>query len=226
MENVVKFLKDSIRYLFLSRFRIALVRDLIYLDRERNLKILKNDYIRLSTLELISYEIYFHNVPGNVAEVGVYKGDFAKVISYCFPDRKLYLFDTFEGFPKSHTEIDRGRGFSTATQDFSNVDIEEVLKKLYNKENVIIKKGIFPETAKDVDDTFCFVSLDVDLYKPTLDGLEFFYPRLVRGGYIMIHDFQNSGYKGVREAVIEFCRKNNVPFVPLTDVCGSVIIAK
>lgn len=42
----------------------------------------------------------------------------------------------------------------------------------------------------------------------------------------MIHDFQNSGYKGVREAVIEFCRKNNVPFVPLTDVCGSVIIAK
>ena len=63
------------------------------------------DYVRISLLELVSYEIRDRKILGSVAEVGVYKGDFAKYINYFFPDRKLYLFDTFEGFPDEHKKM-------------------------------------------------------------------------------------------------------------------------
>jgi O-methyltransferase len=88
------------------------------------------------------------------------------------------------------------------------------------------KKGIFPETAKDVNDKFCFVSLDVDLYEPTKEGLKFFYPLLSPGGVIMVHDFNNLNYKGVREAVLEFCREKGISYVPIPDIGGTVIIIK
>ena len=51
-------------------------------------------------------------------------------------------------------------------------------------DNCIVKQGFFPETATDVEDTFCFVSIDTDLYEPIYQGLKFFYPKLEKGGYI------------------------------------------
>jgi O-methyltransferase len=70
------------------------------------------------------------------------------------------------------------------------------------------------------------VSLDADLYDPIYAGLSFFYPRLVKGGYILIHDFNNDNYKGARRAVEQFCSEQNVNFVPLPDSGGSAIISK
>jgi O-methyltransferase len=90
----------------------------------------------------------------------------------------------------------------------------------------IFKKGYFPETAYDVNDTFSFVSIDADLYEPILSGLIFFYPRLENGGYIFVHDFNNTEYKGTRVAVLEFCTKNNIGFTPIPDIGGSIIITK
>src|SRR6188508_837716 len=54
------------------------------------------DFVRYTTLELCCNEIKSNGVKGNVAELGVYKGEFAKRINQLFPDKKLYLFDTFE----------------------------------------------------------------------------------------------------------------------------------
>jgi hypothetical protein len=59
------------------------------------------DYVRYSSLELVAREIYENKISGNVAELGVYQGGFAQYINQIFPDRKLYLFDTFEGFNES-----------------------------------------------------------------------------------------------------------------------------
>lgn len=58
----------------------------------------ESDYVRLSTLELFAREVEAEKISGNCAEVGVYKGDFAKYINKYMPNKKLYLFDTFEGF--------------------------------------------------------------------------------------------------------------------------------
>ena len=96
-----------------------------------------------------------------------------------------------------------------------------------NKEKCIIKKGFFPETFDlDLNERFAFVSLDMDLYQPILDGLRVFYLKLSKGGFIMVHDYNNFFYPRCKEAVDLFCRENNVIPIPLTDFYGSVLIVK
>ena len=87
-------------------------------------------------------------------------------------------------------------------------------------------KGYFPESARDIDDRFVFVSLDTDLFDPIYSGLSFFYPKLVSGGYIFVHDFNSDAYKGVRRAVEQFCSEHHINYLPLPDLGGSVIILK
>ncbi len=182
---------------------------------------------RAAVLELSSREIYRYGIEGSTAELGVYRGDFAELINRYFPDRKLYLFDTFEGFDKKDVDVEIAGNFSEATEtSFSITSEEVVLGKMEHKENCIIRKGWFPDTAEGVEDKFCFVSIDADLYQPILAGLEFFYPRLVHGGVIIIHDFNNKEYQGARQAVKEFCDKNNTGYVCLPDTCGSAVIVK
>jgi O-methyltransferase len=87
-------------------------------------------------------------------------------------------------------------------------------------------KGFFPESATGLDDQFVFVSLDTDLFEPIYNGLNFFYPKLVSGGYIFVHDFNSGVYKGVRQAVEQFCNEQKITYLPLPDMGGSVIIVK
>ena len=206
---------------------IVLDQKMIGLSRKRRINIPPvTNYIRISTLELVAQEIYENNVAGSVAELGVYKGQFAKYINKLFSDRTFYLFDTFEGFDDKDVKIEVNQKFSTGNQDFSDTSVENVLNKMDHREKCVVKKGWFPESLGGLEDSFCFVSLDADLYKPIYDGLEYFYPRLSKGGYIFIHDYNNSGYEGAKTAVREFCRKNNIGYVPMSDSWGSVIIAK
>lgn len=163
------------------------------------------------------------NIKGNIAELGVYKGTFSAFLSRQMPDRKIYLFDTFEGFSEKDLQKNDMKGDRTVFKDTS---VSKVLSVMPHKENVIIKKGWFPQSAFDVDDKFCFVSLDADLYEPILAGLEFFYPKLEKGGYIFVHDFQSINYQGCRTTVLEFCEKYNVGFVPILDRCASAVITK
>lgn len=193
----------------------------------RKLAHVEKDYVRHSTLELLSKVIEKKGICGNVAELGVYKGDFAKYINALFPKRTLYLFDTFEGFDKKDIDFDNAYGFSKNINDqFKDTSVNDVLSKMPYPKNCIVKKGYFPETAVDVEDTFCFVSIDTDLYTPIYEGLRYFYPRLSNGGYILIHDYFNSHYRGVSEAVEQFCETNGIWFVPVSDEYGSVIITK
>lgn len=189
----------------------------------------KNDIVildsRIAQLHLCADRINEKNVKGNCAEVGVYKGGFAKYINQFFPNRKLYLFDTFEGFGEQEliTEEKEMQGLENR---FTDTSVEMVLNEMPNAKDVIIRKGYFPETCKDLEDTFAFVSLDSDLYQPIKDGLEYFYPRLNDGGYIFIHDYDTHVYPGVKRAVEEYCESNKIQIVPIMDRCLSVIIAK
>lgn len=196
--------------------------------RKRNLDLSYKgwDFNRFSSLELIADEIYEKNVIGNVAELWVYKWEFACKINEIFPDRKLYLFDTFQWFDKRDTSIEQTHSFSTGKQDFSHTSVEWVLAKMPNRDNIEIRQWYFPESLNWLQDTFCFVSLDPDLYKPILDGLEYFYPRLSHGGYIFVHDYNNSLYKWAKQAVREFCEKNNINYFPLSDNWGTAVITK
>ena len=211
---------------FFNRVHVNLSFSLNYLGRKRQIDKNYLDYIRLSTLELVAEEINTKNIQGAVAELGVYKGKFARYINQYFSDRKLYLFDTFKGFSDSDVKKEVEEKFSSGSQDFSNTSIQEVLSIMPFPEQCVIKEGFFPGTAEGLEEQFVFVSIDADLYEPIYCGLQYFYPRLQKGGSIFVHDYNNDQYKGAKEAVREFCSKNNIPFLPLPDSGGSVVILK
>lgn len=211
---------------FLASKQYHLIRSLVYLYRPKRLPLKRLDYIRISCLELAAQEIYAKNIPGSVAELGVYQGDFAQDINAVFPDKSFYLFDTFTGFDRRDVAPEVNRRFSRANQDFSNTSVAAVLAKMPYPAQCIVKQGFFPETAADIQEKFCFVSIDTDLYEPIFAGLNYFYPRLCPGGYIFVHDFNNQEYPGAAEAVRAFCREFNCSYVPVADIGGTAIISK
>lgn len=140
------------------------------------------------------------NVNSDIAEVGVFKGGSAKVICEVKGKRMLHLFDTFEGMPAVKKGIDVVKSGS-----FSSTDLENVKAYLAKYENVLFYKGLFPASAKDLRGlTFSFVNLDVDIYSSTLACLEFFYPRMEKGGIVLSHDYRNRKTPGVKKAFDEF----------------------
>lgn len=226
---MIKILARGANFLFgkfLRNSHVSINSSLEYLKRGRAIDRNYFDYIRLATIELISSEINKRDLKGNVAELGVYKGKFARYINGYFPERSLYLFDTFEGFDNRDIATENRQRFSTGAQNFSDTSVDAVLNRMPFPKKCVPMKGFFPESAKGIEDAFVFVSLDADLYEPLYNGLHFFYPRLVKGGYIFVHDFNNDHYQGARKAVEQFCEEQNIPFVPIPDSGGSAIIAK
>lgn len=181
--------------------------------------------IRLSTLRLLADEINEKKVQGSIAELGVYKGYLARELNILFKERKLYLFDTFEGFDERDIEYEKVLEKSKIlNSNFSDTSIEHVKKTLLYPENVFFCKGYFPETAANIDEKFALVSLDPDLYLPTLNGLRYFYPRLTKDGYILIHDYNSTRFPNVKNAVNDFSREADIKIVPLCDLHGSAVI--
>lgn len=228
---------SEIRYQLLKHFDMSQVVDVfsfsMYFDRQVFNEEFHDNKCRgalsprVKALEATAREIYYNEVGGAVAECGVYQGGFANYISRLFPERKLYLFDTFSGF--DNRDIDEME--EKMSKDFrkrgnlSDTNVELVLSNIAYRSNAIVKKGYFPETAIGLEDeTFAFVSLDTDLYKPIKAGLEFFYPRLNRGGVIFVDDLGYPELPGVRKAVIEFCKKEKVGYVRIPDGTSSTAV--
>ena len=110
---------------------------------------------------------------------GVYKGGSAKLIaSQKSGKKKLYLFDTFKGLPKTDPACDcykKGR--------FADTSKRAVGQLFLKSENVEITEGLFPACAKPHHKSgeYAFVYLDVDIYKSNHEALSFFYPRMAKG---------------------------------------------
>lgn len=189
--------------------------------------IIERDFVREQTLALISNEIKRKGLSGSLAEVGVYKGDFSKKMNFLFPDKRLYLFDTFEGFLASDISQDYDESFfAQAVLSFRDTNSDYVLSQMSAPNSCVIKKGLFPDTYDLQNEEFCLVSLDADLYGPIKSGLEIFYPLLVKGGYILVHDYNSGAFSGVNQAVQEYCDSRDISYVPIPDMCGTIIIAK
>lgn len=229
--------------------------------------------VRLSALRLHAREIEARRIPGDVAELGVYQGAFAAEINRLFPERRLWLFDTFEGFHARDLAIEAERtGVKAQRRSFSDTTIELVRSRLPHPELARFVKGYFPESldfevvsgsdaeqggrdekiqrapqtsGKNVmqasenvtaacesqceescEPSFALVSLDPDLYEPTLEGLRYFYPRLAPGGRILIHDYTSCQFEGVKMAVDEYCRAEGLFVVPLMDLHGTAVLVK
>ncbi len=217
---LTSFLPGAIGELRLNKDKICQDDICVLYDRT---DMIQNHNMRLIHLMDIADIIYRNGVGGSVAEAGVYKGNFAKYINVLFPDRKLYLFDSFEGFRNDDvSERDKKDQYDGWIETLKDTSVEMVLGKMSYRDNVIVKKGYIPQTFDSIEDTFAFVNLDVDLYIPILEGLRWFYPRMEKGGYIFVHDYFL--WEGVEKAVREFCDESGVGFIPLADHCSVAIV--
>lgn len=182
----------------------------------------ENDYHRYVAISLAIKRIQAENIAGSIAEVGVYQGRTSKIIRRLAPEKPYYLFDTFEGFPQQDLETDK------PDNRFDGTSVDLVMKNIGTSKNIIIKQGYVPDTFEGMDDEqYSFVLLDLDLYNPTLASLEYFYPRMAVGGYIMIHDYNSpeSDWACMR-SVDKFMADKPEQIIEVADICGSAMFRK
>jgi len=182
-----------------------------------------NEIEKETELLMGKYEAYIlfmlskktQKIEGDLAEVGVYRGGSAKLLCKTKGEKSLYLFDTFEGLPEVvSVDIESSKGEY-------NANFEEVKNYLKKYKNVYIYRGLFPGTSKPIKNkVFSFVHLDVDIYRSTLDGLKFFYPRMNKGGIILSHDISAPG---VKKAFDEFFKDKPEYVIELSRAQGFIV---
>jgi O-methyltransferase len=139
-----------------------------------------------------------------------------------FKDRPFYLFDTFCGFDSRDTDNENSSIAQNWLHDYGHLfdggNEQIALARCPFPENVLIRKGYIPETFTGLEnEKFAFVSLDMDLYLPTLNALRFFVPRLTHGGVIQVHDYFHPDLPGVKQAVDELSQEYSFLRIPTGD---------
>jgi hypothetical protein len=161
-----------------------------------------------------------HRIPGDIVECGVWKGGSimaaARTLLRLEETRQLWLFDTFTGMS------------APTAEDVSvcNVNAEEDYKANYLRVGVdevrshVLSTGYPPEQIRfvegKVEDTIpaqapaqiALLRLDTDWYESTRHELVHLFPRLVRGGVLIIDDYGH--WQGARKASDEYFAANNV----------------
>ena len=184
------------------------------------------DRVRFYNLWFQTEYIKKMSVEGSFAELGVHKGVTAKIIHFMNVDRKLYLFDTFMGFDSRDLAAEVQREDKFSSTNFADTEIDQVRAYIGGNDNLIFKKGYFPETTIGLEkERFALVHLDADLYKPTLEALKFFYPKMNPGGVIIVHDY-NHNWDGIPKAVNSFIKNIPESIVEVMDWQGSVMIIR
>jgi O-methyltransferase len=148
-------------------------------------------------------------IPGDIAEVGVYKGGTAKLLAQTLPEKQIHLFDTFQGMPPADATIDLHR-----QGDFADTSLPAVQSHLSDCSNVRFYQGLFPSTAGPIARLkFSLVHVDADIYDSVKACCQFFYERLERNGVMVFDDYGFPTCPGARKAVDEFFSdKPDVPF--------------
>lgn len=159
-------------------------------------------------------------VPGDMAELGCYRGGSALVLADLNPNKPLHLFDTFTGLP--FTEMPR---YNPTNHDLSEGRFacqESEVRALLGDRNVLFHPGIFPQSALGLESLqFSFVHVDCDIYLSAKAAIDWFWPRLNRGG-IMFFDDYSCDFTGVTDAVHEFFSRDLI--IPQTERSNGIKI--
>jgi O-methyltransferase len=153
------------------------------------------------------------HLDGDFAECGAYKGASAFLMCRALrgTGQLVHLFDSFQGLPKpDHRD---GEYWVEGALPASE---EELHRALSGFGNYAVYPGWIPARFVDVaDKRFSFVHIDVDLYRPTLDSLVFFYKRMITGGILLMDDYGFKTCPGAKQAADEFFSKQAESIVML-----------
>jgi O-methyltransferase len=186
-----------------------------------------------------TYQATLHaitHVPGDVVECGVWRGGASILMGEAMVaaggvDRRLYLYDTFEGMTRptdkdSRVTQNNSRGDFEKTArrfakrlrrthvDWTYAPIEDVKNNLkigkFPQENIVIVKGPVQETIPTtVPDQISVLRLDTDWYESTMHEMEHLFPLLSPGGILIIDDY--GWWAGARDAVDEYLHQHEIP---------------
>lgn len=156
---------------------------------------------------LINFAELVRDMEGDVAEVGVYMGGSACLLTAMLPDDNIYLFDTFEGLPQTN-EFDNYH----RKGDFGDTSFEGVCALFGDSPNVSVYKGCFPQENSQIiaDNKFKLVHLDVDTYQSHKECLEFFHDKMMPKGIIVFDDYSTPSCLGAKKAIDEYAQKYNL----------------
>ncbi len=191
--------------------------------------------LRFYNLQNCLEHINKYDVQGDYVECGVWKGQSAYIISSHLKKRKnnslLHLFDSFDGGLSDKTEKDKNLAENLTSERIleeklafssTKAELEENLSKF---DFLKIYEGWIPDRFHEVKDkSFCFIHIDVDLYEPTLESLNFFYSRLNQKGIIVCDDYNFCQFPGAKKAFDEFFSKNNPSFFYEVPLGGALVI--
>ena len=197
-----------------------------FLERFESCKNLSSKKVEFFlTLENILDYLVSNKIDGEIVECGVFKGANCRFIcdylkTNGLEDKKIYLYDTFEGMPRASSEdininskknynefLDNNSKSSSLKNFYRYENINNVEKNLlstnYDKNKIFFIKGLVEETIpKKIPEKICLLILDTDYYKSTKHELNHLYPLLIKGGIIIIDDYGT--WSGVKKAVDEY----------------------
>lgn len=184
------------------------------------------DAPRFMALMLNLRQLQEEGIEGDFAELGVWKGNSAAILAdyAARSGRQLFLFDTFCGFDRRDiVGVDQGHRC-----EFEDTSIDFVRQTVGHPEITTYLPGFFPDSVTDdvCRRTFALAHIDCDLYEPMKAALKFFYPRMPRGGMLILHDYSSGSWLGATQAINEFYKATG-EFISLwPDKSGTAVIRK
>lgn len=164
-----------------------------------------------------------NNVEGCFVECGIWKGGAVMTMiktlqNLGINNKEFYLYDTFEGM-SNPTEFDLTYLKKSATKAldslvrFTKISLDEartnILKTGYDKSKIHFFKGKVEDTLpKNSPDKIALLRLDTDFYESTKAELEYLFPKLSKGGIVIIDDY--AFWLGSRKATDEYLEKNKI----------------
>jgi hypothetical protein len=164
-----------------------------------------------------------HWLGGEIAECGTYNGSTAYFMALASQqsdrNRQIHLFDSFQGLSRPGAED----GSYWKAGDLACPE-QTAQRNLAEFHNIHIHRGWIPaEFRRVADNRFCFVHVDVDIYQPTRDSIEFFFPRLESGGMLVCDDYGFDSCPGARRAMDDFFADKRERIIHLPTGQGLVI---
>ncbi len=174
---------------------------------------------RLNNIEFCVENILKDKIEGDLIETGVWRGGAtilmrALLKEHTITDRKVWAADSFEGLPKPNSESypeDKGNPLHSFKILTASLDEVKNNFKKYNllDDQVVFLKGWFKDTLPTIKtEKLALLRLDGDLYESTSLALKHLYPKLSKGGYIIIDDYNAFPY--CKKAVDEYRLKNDI----------------
>lgn len=174
---------------------------------------------RLDDLQACVESIVADGVPGDLIEAGAWRGGASLLMRATLdtltgPPRKVWVADSFQGFPATDAELRDGYDLSSdlAGCDFLAVPLEEVQRTFARfgfDHGLSYVPGFFQNTLPALrDHQWSIVRLDGDTYDSTTVALESLYPGLSVGGYLIVDDYLS--VDECREAVDAFRAQHNI----------------